>query len=297
MIKRKNTTLSIVVAAWNGEAALAKCLDSIKHQTDLEDVEVIVAANFPFIEIKLPIPATFVQFETQKTVPELRTAGIQLAAGAVVALIEDICFLDPGWAEKIKKAHDSEFSAVGGSVENAAVENTLDWAVYFYDYGKFMPPNSEGAIETLSGLNLSYKQNALAEVREHFSRGFYETFVNNALKKSGHKLAMSPEAIVYFNKEYGFNRAAGHCYFHARAFAARRCDRSDIIGRSFYTAASLALPIVLPVRIIRTTVQKGRHYKELIRSLPVLIFLIFFWSFGEFSGYLRGDGGSSRRWR
>lgn len=297
MITRKITALSIVVAAWNGETALAKCLDSIRHQTDLEDVELIVAANFPVSEFKLPIPATFVQFETEKTVPELRTAGIQLAAGAVVALVEDICFLHPGWAQEIKKAHESEFSAIGGSVENAAVDNSLDWAVYFYDYGKFMPPNSEGVIETLSGLNLSYKQNALAEVREHYSSGFYETFVNSALKECGHQLAMSPEAIVYFNKEYGFNRAAGHCYFHARAFAARRCDRSDLIERSFYTAASLALPILLPARIIKTTVQKGRHYRELIRSLPALVFLMLFWSFGEFSGYLRGDGGSSRRWR
>jgi len=226
----------------------------------------------------------------------LRQAGIAAARGEIVALLEDHCVFDSRWSEEIKRAHESA-SVVGGSVENVSVERALDWAVYFYDYGKYMLPNAAGATDALSGMNVSYKRAVLGEIREIYRDGFYETFVNEELKRRGHQLFLEPSAIVYHHKNYKIKRAAKHCYHLARSFAAQRTANVTPSKRAFFTAVSLILPILLPARIVSVTVKKGRHIKQLIRSLPFLIFLMFIWSYGEFCGYLMGEGKSAGDWR
>jgi len=44
-------------------------------------------------------------------------------------------------------------------------------------------------------------------------------------------------------------------------------------------------------------VRKRRHIKELLHSLPYLLILMTSWSFGEFCGYLAGEGDSTSKWK
>jgi len=295
----EEVTLSIVIAAWNDDALLRRCLSSLEEQTDKTRTEVIVISNFQTdsSEKGFSLPVKLVKISETATVPELRREGIAIARGKIVALLEDHCFFDSRWCEEIKRAHETSNGVIGGSVENASIGTALNWAVYFYDYGKYMLPNQAGVTETLSGLNVSYKRTALEEVREVYRNGFYETFVNEELKKRGHRLLMMPTAIMYHNKNYETKRATEHCYYLARSFAARRVAGSSLPKRAFATLAALVLPLLLPARIIIATIKKGRHIAQLVRSLPYLILLMFIWSFGEFSGYLLGEGDSTGEWK
>lgn len=294
----KKIQLSVVIAAWNGNPSLRQCLESLEKQTDQTKTEIIVVSNFPsdFAENNFSMPVKFLNLPATTIVPELRRAGIDSARGAIVALVEDQCFFDMRWSEEIKKAHESA-AIVGGSVENASVERALNWAVYFYDYGKYMLPNEAGKTDALSGMNVSYKRAILEEIREIYRDGFYETFVNEELKKRGQQLYLEPSAIIYHHKNYKFKRAAEHCYHLARSFAAQRVADSAFSKRVFFTAISLALPALLPFRIVAATVKKGRHLKELAGAMPALILLMFVWSYGEFCGYLLGAGNSAGEWR
>ncbi len=299
MTENKLIKLSIVIAAWNGNSSLRECLESLKKQTDPTETEIIVVSNFPidFSESEFSLPAKFINLPETATVPELRCEGIAVAGGEIIALLEDQCFFDERWCEEIKKAHESSNTVVGGSVENASVERTLDWAVYFYDYGKFMLPNRAGATDALSGMNVSYKRAVLEEIQEVYKDGFFETFVNEELKKRGHRLYLEPAAIVYHHKNYNLKRAAEHCYHLARSFAAQRVAGAAFSKRVFFIAVSIVLPILLPVRIVAGTVKKGRHLKELAGAVPALILLMVIWSSGEFCGYLFGAGKSTGEWR
>ncbi len=273
-------------------------LESLEKQFDKTATETIVAANFQtdFSDGEFSSAIKFLNLPAETVVPELRQAGIAAARGEIVALLEDHCIFDSRWSEEIKKAHESA-SVVGGSVENASVERALDWAVYFYDYGKYMLPNSAGATGTLSGMNVSYKRTILDEIGEIYRNGFYETFVNEELKKRGHQLLLTPSAIVYHKKNYETRRAAEHSYHLARSFAAQRVADSDFLKRAFFAATSLILPVLLPARIILATLKKGRHLKELVGATPYLIFLMLIWSYGEFCGYLFGAGNSADEWQ
>lgn len=289
--------LSIVIAAWNGVTPLRQCLASLEKQTDRIGSEVIVVSNFPVSADESSTEAKFLQLPATATVPELRSRGIELANGEVVALLEDHCVFDSNWCREIKKAHESTDAVIGGSVENASVRKALDWAVYFYDYGKYMLPNTAGAADSLSGINTSYKRTNLEEIAEVYRNGFFESEVNEELKKRGHQLVLVPSAIVYHNKSYEVKRAAEHSYHLARSYAAKRVSAVSISKRITFTVFSLILPVLLPLRIISTTVKKGRNISQMIRALPFIILLMFIWSYGEFCGYLLGEGKSAGEWR
>jgi len=299
-LENRQIKLSIVIAAWNGIHALDQCLASLVKQIDERDTEVTVVSNFHTESFESEKRFSFVKYiflSKEATVPELRGHGICRARGEIVALVEDHCTFDPIWCREIKRAYELPYGIIGGSVENASVKRVLDWAVYFYDYGKYMLPNKADIAETLSGMNVSYKKEILDDVHDIYKDGFFETFVNEELKKRGHKLYMMPTAIVYHNKNYEFGRASTQCFHLARSFAAKRIPSSATSKRVLFIATSFMLPFLLSARIAAWTLRKGRHTKELILSFPCIFLLMTIWSFGEFCGYLNGEGSSAREWR
>lgn len=292
--------LSIVIAAWNGDEMLRECLLSLENQIESANAEVIAVCNFENgvdkSAIKFPF-AKHIILSAETIVPELRTHGIFESKGAIIALGEDICTFDADWCREIVKAHESKYSIIGGAVENMPNQNALDWAVYFYDYGKYMPPNRAQITDALSGMNVSYKREILEQIRENYADGFFETFINEELKRRGHELYLTPSAIIFHRKNYEFKKIVWQFYRQARSFAARRVFNFPFSKRLFFIAASLLLPILLVFRVISRTLGKNRHFKELIISLPYLIILMSVWAFGEFCGYLIGKGKSGRGWK
>ncbi len=293
--------LSIIIAAWNDLPSLRRCLASLEGQIDAEDTEVIVASNyddlaresvsrqFPFVK--------YVRLPAEATVPQLRAQGIRCSSGEIVALLEDHCTVDARWCAEIRQAHELPYSIIGGAVENSAHQRPLDWAVYFYDYGPYMLPEQPRVATALSGANSSYKRSALEEVAEHYRHGFYENFVHDELQRRGHDLYLMPSAIVYHQKNYSTKDALAQAYYHARAFAAKRILNDPLSKRALLIMASLALPVLLPARIVLRIFRKGRHQAELAKSLPYLLLLLSGWSCGEFCGYLCGEGDSAGKWR
>ncbi len=291
--------LSIVIAAWTGWDYLRECLKSLERQADAADIEVIVVRNFKLENTENLETFPFVNhiLAEAATVPELRTRGIREARGAVIALLEDHCEFAPQWVEEIQKAHELPCSIVGGAVENISPNRALNWAVYFYDYGNYMLPMRAGAAETLSGMNVSYSRETLAEVREVYADGFFETFVNEKLKQQGHELYLAPAAVIYHRKNYDFKTVATQFYHQARSFAAQRVAEMPFSKRVLLVFVSLLLPFLLAARVILRTLKKNRHHVKLIAAFPYLLILLTVWAAGEFCGYLFGAGESAEHWR
>jgi GT2 family glycosyltransferase len=299
MKKERDVTLSVVIAAWNRPADLERCLTALHAQADT-DAEIIVASNgdgaasrsvsdrFQNVRrINLPAGAT---------VPELRARGLDCARGEVVALLEDSCAPDRNWTAEIKRAHSLPYAAIGGAIEIADGARPLDWAVYFFDYGKYMPPLQEGVSDSLSGLNVSYKRSVIGLAGKCFSAGFSETFIHEELKRQGQELYLSPSAIVQYKKTHSLKKSLTQFYHLARAFAGKRIVGATSLKRCAFALGSFALPILLPARITRGIIRKGRRLGPLFSALPRLILLMLSWSAGEFSGYLWGEGDSAGKW-
>jgi GT2 family glycosyltransferase len=222
-VENKQVRLSVIVAAWNGISLLRECLSSLEKQAKETEAEVIVVSNFEsgiYESKELFSFAKYFILSAEATVPQLRSHGINQARGPIVALIEDLCTTTPHWCREIVIAHELSHDIVGGTVENSCSQNALDWAVYFYDYGKYMLPVQKGITNTLSGMNVSYKKEILKKVQEKYQNGFFEIFINEELKRCGYKLYLTPTAIVYHNKNYNLKTTALQFFHQARSFAA-----------------------------------------------------------------------------
>lgn len=292
--------ISVVVAAWNGATRLRECLLSLENQNAKARAETIAACNFTggISELEKQFPRfKFLIFPAETIVPQLRAGGVSEAKGAIVALTEDVCFLDSNWLNEIKKPHENGYFAVGGTIGNAGGRKALDWAVYFFDYGEYMPPNRAGAANDLSGMNVSYKKEILERIREKYENGFYETFIHRELQSQGYELFLAPAAVAYHDKTYRFRKIVSQFYHQSRAFAARRSRAFSFPKRLFFTIASMILPVLLFGRIAGRVIAKRRKLKELIISSPFLLILTSVWAFGELCGYLSGAGKSDQEWR
>jgi hypothetical protein len=292
--------LSVVVAAWNGREAVERCLRSLGWDAQAADTEVIVVTNFEagtreMIRAQFP-RVRHLSMPSGTTVPQLRTRGIRHARGEIVALSEDHCTFQANWCSAVKKVHELPHAAIGGAVENASGSRALDWAVYFYDYGKFMLPLEAGVAPALSGNNVSYKRAVLEEAKTSFRNGFFEPFTHAELARRGHTLFLSPVLVVYNQKHHRTTDAIAQAYHLAREYAGKRVNHANPATRALFVAGSLILPFLLPVRIVFRTLRKHRLIGKLLGSLPFLLLLTSSWSFGEFCGYLAGAGNSVKKW-
>ena len=156
-----------------------------------------------------------------------------------------------------------------------------------------MLPDVARITHALSGINIRISGNVLDLVRDVYAEGFYETFINEELQRRGYSLYFAPTAVVYHDKTYILKAAVAESYEYGRDFASRRLSGASPARRAAYVAASLVLPVLLIGRIVRRTLRKRRHFRELVACFPYLALLMSAWSYGELRGYL-GKGLTAR---
>ncbi len=162
--------------------------------------------------------------------------------------------------------------------------------MYFYDYGRYMPPCAAGPVEQLSGLNMSFKRDLLAATLGASSVGIFEAELQAELRRRGRLLYLEPVAVVTHRGHRGAGEAMAQAFRLARGYAGRRLAGASGLRRGAYGAGSLLLPAILGARIVAATLQKRRHRGALLGALPWLAVLLAAWSAGEVAGYLAGPG-------
>ena len=104
--KAKAMRLSFVVPAYNEEAYLPQCLDSILRQAEGKghEIEVLVVNNASTDrtrEIALSYPSVAVVDEPRKGIVRARQAGYRAASGDLIANIDADNMLPPGWVDQV----------------------------------------------------------------------------------------------------------------------------------------------------------------------------------------------------
>jgi GT2 family glycosyltransferase len=103
-------SLSVVIPNWNGAAFLPACLDALARQT-YPHVEVIVADNASQDGSQALIRTQYPQVKLIE-LPENRgftgacNAGMEVAGGAFIALLNNDTEVDPGWAAAVVAAFE-----------------------------------------------------------------------------------------------------------------------------------------------------------------------------------------------
>lgn len=105
--------LSFVIPAYNEEAYLPNCLESILEQTrDLRaTTEILVVNNASSDrtrEVALRYPGVTVVDEPQKGLTFARQAGFAASCGELIANVDADARLTPGWVEKVLRTFEAE---------------------------------------------------------------------------------------------------------------------------------------------------------------------------------------------
>ena len=296
--------LSVVVVSFNAPALLRQTLASVASETDGADAVLFVVAaaeraaavgactrDFP--------AATLIEAPAAATVPQMRALAFARCRGAVVALLEDDCVVEPGWFEAVLAAHRSPDVAIGGAVEPGPYRRGLDWAVYFCEYGRFMRPlRPQPAIAlALAGNHVTYKRATLGPALPTSGEGFYDMFVHTAWAEA-HMPMRAEENLVLRNiNSWTLRHVTTVPYHHGRVYAAQRFGGMPAWRRRGVGCLALALPVLKTGRVARDTLSRKRMVGRLVQALPWIVIFMTSWSIGEAIGCVRGAGRSAAEWR
>jgi GT2 family glycosyltransferase len=293
--------ISVVIASVNGMPSIGECLEALtKQQSDIR-YEVLVVdrcgektrdeirRRFSQPEIRL-IPV-----EGCESIPKLRALGMSGAHGRLIAILEDHCNVPPGWFEAIARAHQAGYQAIGSGVENGSVERLIDWAVFFCEYSRFMPPVASGVVPEIPGNCAVYDRLVLERLGPELRKEVWESFLHQRLKEEGVAFFCDPAMTVSHKKEFGFGYFMSQRYHYSRSFAAMRMRAVPLSRRLAYACATPALPFLLLWRMATTVWRKQRRRKEFLLATPIIGMFLASWAWGEAVGALLGPGDSLAR--
>jgi hypothetical protein len=291
--------ISIIIASINNPSYLVKCLTAIRQQVGNISAEVIVAdcvgtavtdlLRDEYPEVKL------IAFSEFKTVAILRSAAILAAQGKILAITEDHCIPPLNWYKSIWQAHlKYPAVAIGGAVDNGAIDSLLDWAVFFCEYGKFMSPAPNGIVHDLPAPNVSYKRSALITIKAQIEQGYQETVIHPYLESQGEILWSDPTISMIHHKHFTLTDFLTERYHYSRAFAGRRNKTMQPFRRLFYLCLAPLLPPLLLVRLGRQVLSRQQYLTKFCLCLPYLVIFTVIWSIGEIVGYAIGSGDSEQ---
>ena len=294
---QNSTDLSVVVVTLVDTDHLVRCLAALEQQNTSATFETIVPCdktlgdinalqgNYPKVQ--------FISLKGKRTYAELRAIGALKACGTLLAVTEDHCLPDADWVQSIIDAHKDAYAAIGGVVKKKGPDKSLNWAVYFLDYLRYMPPVEAHETHELTDLNVSYKMQALREIADVWQQEFHEPSVHGALENKGGKLLITPAIAVHQRRQLTLGHALWDRYAFGRLFGSTRAASVSFSKRMVYALLAPALPVLLVVRLTRNIMANKPHKGEFLRALPAIILLASAWAWGEFIGYLTGTSEAS----
>ena len=288
--------LSVVVVTVFNLMYLTKCLTALMEQSENIDMEIIAVCDDRVdgaaqLESRFT-GVSFHRVQGIQTQERMRAIGAGLASGKIIALTVDHCTPEKHWCKHIIEEHSGPYAAVGGGFEKGTQPDTLiNLAVHFYDYcnyGYFQSPVRRGPAKYLSDGNVSYKREALMSIDGLWKESFHVSFVNAELLAQGQALWLSPDIVVYQNRDITFERAMKVAFRRGRVFGSKRVSDMRKAKRVILLISSFVLPFLLLGRFMMNIVINRAHISDIAKASPLIVLLVFLWSSGEFTGYLTG---------
>jgi GT2 family glycosyltransferase len=291
--------VSVVLASVNGLPYIADCVQALLRQEGDVPAEVIVVdrcgpglraalrERFPQKCVRV------VEADAGDSIPRLRAIGVAQARGRLIAITEDHCVVPPNWCADIARAHRQGHQVIGGPVENGSTERTVDWAVFFCEYARFMPPRPAGVVQEVPGNNCAYDRAVLDRLGGAPGQEVWESFLHGRLRDLGVPFYCDPALTVSHVKQFGFWYFMRQRYHYSRSFAGMRMAGRPWMRRVAYACAAVVLlPWLLLGRMTATVARKRRRGWQFVRALPVILMFLLSWGWGEAVGALLGSGAS-----
>ena len=292
--------ISVIIPSYNAEKTIERCLQSLRTQACSRKYEIIlvdsstdrtaeiVQSHFPEI--------VFIHL-SRKTDPGMaRNIGIQRSRGEIVAFIDADCTAAPGWLEKIAAAHEGQYAAVGGAVNNANdPADRVAMAGYLAEFREFVPGRPRAEVDHIPTCNISYKRSVFHQYGM-FDGTYYpqeDLVFNHYLSSSGERILFDPAIQVSHCHRSGLRDFLRH----QKRIGTATARVLKVTGHSgaFVVHHPLLAPVMLPllpaVKFVRTLRCFARYHPGLIAknlsAVMLFAFGLLFWTAGFCSGIYR----------
>jgi hypothetical protein len=270
--------LSVIVAASDSTAAVARTVASLRGPHERAGLEIVIVAAADRIAPRDDLPGVrWIAAEAGAGVPRLRRIGLDHATAPVVVFTEDSCHFGLGWAKSWLDAFDDPtIAAATGVVEPSMGDAVWDWAVYFCEYAPFL---AGGRPTRLAGNHFGMRRSICNRID---GAEIHETAIPGAV--SG-PIATVPARADHVRR-YALREAIGDRLRFGFAFGRLRARGQSLPLRA---ASWLAGPAILAVQAARLTaivLRLGRFVDRYFEILPVTLALLTAWSVGEWLGWM-----------
>ena len=184
---------------------------------------------------------------------------------------------------------------MGGPVRNGATHRLTDWAVFFVEYARFMPPVAAGEVDAIAGSSAVYDRAMLARLGPALKQEVWEHFLHGRMRELGVKFVNDPGLEVEHKKQFPFGYFMSQRYHYSRSFAGMRLAGAPSAKRILYAGATVLLPPLLLWRMARILAAKGGQTGRFVATLPLLLAFMASYAWGETVGALAGPGQSLAR--
>jgi hypothetical protein len=267
--------LTIIIVALLGGEATKACLASLASQAG----DVLVVERDGSIR---DAAGTVVGSSPAGDVPGRRRAGVEYARTPIVALLEDMVTVAPGWSQAVLAAlSDPAIAAVGGPVSMSHALPAPVRALVLTEYGRFQAPKTQPS--GLPGCNFAFRRDALMAAMP--DEGLIDGEVFARLAANGQKLGWAPGMAVTYAAAFSDGAALATRFNHGRLYASRLLTNKPFSGRAVAAAKSILLPAVLMARTLSEAQPRD------LRSPATLAWVALqhsAWAMGELAGALLG---------
>ena len=298
--------LSVIVTIVEGGSAVRRLLTALTTQRDAPPMEILVPydesarqhvatleSEFPTAHfMPLGVVATEQPITSAGGEHELfdrrRAAGLSIAKGDLIAIVEDRGAPRSDWARTAVRLHrEMEFGVIGGAID--PLPTTIGgWAVHVCDFTRYTSPFQSGARDWVSDVNVVYKRRALEATRLLWKERYQEPIVHWSLQQQGDTLFLSNELVVEHHRgAVPLGQLLGERYHWGRLFGAIRARKLSVAKRMALGLAAPLIPLTVFVRHARAHAAKGNAMRFVLASPAVMLYLIT-WSWGEVSGIVSG---------
>jgi hypothetical protein len=292
--------LSVIVTIVDGGDVLRRFLLALTRQGNPPPMQILVpydASISETAEFRKEFPQlTFIDMGAVETVRSIRTAagqhelydrrraaGLAVASGELIAILEDRAPPRANWASNVVRLHEQPYGVIGGAIE-CAPGDLLNWAIYACDFSRYALPFESGPRRWISDVNVSYKRRVIDETRAIWRERFNEALVHWALLEKGETLFLSSEVVVDYHTSYTSLVGVLPVRFHwGRLFGQARAKKFSATGRLAHIALGPLIPLVLLIRHGITHYRKG-SFRRLLCAAPQIAVLLAAWVSGEVWG-------------
>ncbi len=295
-------SISVILSTMGSLESLEQTICRLVDQTICPEIELVLvgpAQDEPWWVAPLRNRLHGVQLviiDSFVSMGESNATGVRHAAAEIIALGEDHCFPEPGWAEALVTAHRDNWAVVGPQVGNANPESAVSRADFLIGYSPWSEPCESGEVELLPGHNSSYKKSVLLAYGDSLADWLQaETVLHYDLGNKGKKLYLAAQART---AHVNFSRLSswfGVQHMQGRVFASERRKGWSLGRRLVYAVASPLIPMVRLVRITGEYFAAPRSMTTFLGTLPHLVLGLSLDGVGQFVGYAIGAGDTMDR--